>query len=102
MFYYIDKDMLLIRYVVCFLVVNIICNEVIDFISLNVVKINDYLKLLCYKIIYIKSRSRCLGICEIMMDRIVMISYDEFINICMCCNDIMGSDKIGLNWKLYV
>lgn len=31
-----------------------------------------------------------------------MISYNEFIDICMCCNDIIGSDFIGVDWNLFV
>lgn len=96
--------MLPTRYAVCFLVVNIIRNEAIDFRSLNAVKTNDYPKssCRCHKVTHIKSRSSCLGTCEIIVDKIVMISHDEATSTCMCCNDITGSAITGQNWKSYV
>lgn len=102
MFFIIIKDMLLMIYIVLVMFICFICSEVIGFKSYYVIKINENLKFLCYKIVNIKSENICLGICRIKMNRIVMISYDRFIKMCICCNDIIGSDLIGLNWKFYV
>lgn len=86
-----------------FLIINIFNNKLVScFDSFYVVRINDYLKLLCYKIVNIEIVGECLLICKILVDVIVMISYDILVKICMCCNDIIGSDFSGLNWKIFI
>lgn len=72
--------------VVIFLVVYIIFNEENNINGFQNIKINEYLKFLCSKIVNIKSMRECLKICIIIVDVNVMISYDKFIKICMCCN----------------
>lgn len=83
-----------------FLIINIFNNKSAScFDSFYAVRTNDYPKSSCHKIANIETAGECLLTCKISVDAIVMISHDISAKICMCCNDITGSDISGSNWK---
>lgn len=85
------------------LVIHILYNKTaFAFQSFYGVRTDGYPKSSCQAIANIESTRGCLGTCGIILDRIVMISHDESTNICMCCNNLTGSDIIGSNWKTFV
>nr|XP_019924468.2 uncharacterized protein LOC105332398 [Crassostrea gigas] len=91
------------RTYVIFLIMYISYNKTIScFESFYGVKTNEYPKTSCQEIANIKTALRCLGRCGSTIDNIVMISYNESTDTCMCCNDITGSDLIGADWNSFV
>lgn len=89
-------------YLFIFFVSNAMRSESTVFKSQYVIKTTRYPKTSCHRIANIRSKSQCLGTCATTMDMLVMISHDEYTKTCMCCNDILGSDIIGPNWRSYV
>lgn len=86
-----------------FLIINIFNNNSAScFDSFYAVRTNDYPKSSCHKIANIETAGECLLTCKISVDAIVMISHDISAKICMCCNDITGSDISGSNWKTFI
>lgn len=86
-----------------FFIINIFNNKSAScFDSFYAVRTNDYPKSSCHKIANIETAGECLLTCKISVDAIVMISHDISAKICMCCNDITGSDISGSNWKTFI
>lgn len=86
-----------------FLIINIFYNKWAScFDSFYAMRTNEYPKSSCHKISNIETAGKCLWTCEISVDTIVMISHDIATKICMCCNDITGSDISASNWKTFV
>lgn len=63
-------------------------------------RINNYLKFFCLDIGKFQSMGRCFQVCGNILDMFILISYNMEIDICMCCDDIIESDIISLNWKI--
>lgn len=89
-------------YLFIFFVSNAMRSESTVFKSQYVIKTIRYPKTSCHRIANIRRTSQCLGTCATTMDMLVMISHDKYTKTCMCCNDILGSDIIGPNWRSYV
>lgn len=85
-----------------FLIIYIKCVETTGIKSFHGVRTDENPKSSCHKIDNVISTGRCLAKCGILMDKIIMVSHDKSSKICMCCNDITGSDIIGSNWKTFV
>lgn len=85
-----------------FLIIYIKCVETTGIESFHGVRTDENPKSSCHKIDNVISTGRCLAKCGILMDKIIMVSHDKSLKICMCCNDIKGSDIIGSNWKTFV
>lgn len=85
--------MLQTAFVVVLLVIKIVYINGTGFQNLQGLKTDDYPKSSCLEITKIKDTLACK--CGILIDKIIMMSYEKYTHICMCCVYITGSDIIG-------